>query len=102
MMASDSIMSAVAAWDRFRAAWNESRPDMLHDFRRALSARRWDLIIVWRAIRGCELAFGNVPLDVVRRWARKDVAGFTGYPEIQDAVGYAQSELWARRVGHAC
>jgi hypothetical protein len=74
--------------------------DMLQDFLRTLSARRWDVIIVWRAIRGCEFAFGNAPLDVVRRWARKDITGFVGYPEIQDAVGYAQAELWARRVGN--
>jgi len=70
---------------------------MLQSLHRSLSVHCWDWIIMWRAIRGREFAFGNVPTDVVSRWAAEDVARFDGFPEIQDAIGYAQGELSARR-----
>jgi len=63
-----------------------------------ITARRWEFVIRWRAIRGREGAiFDGAPLDVLTRWAHQDRARFDGYPEIQDAIGYAQGELAARR-----
>ncbi len=67
----------------------------LHDM---VSGYRWDCVVMWRAMRGLEgCIFGDVPLNVVDRWSRKERSGFDGHPEIQDAIGYALGELRARR-----
>jgi hypothetical protein len=69
---------------------------MLRRLHRALGGSLWDLIIMWRAVRSSQPDFGDAPIEVVRRWSGENTLRFEGYPEIQDAIGYAQAELWVR------
>jgi len=62
----------------------------------ALSAHRWNWIIVSRALRGRVFLFRDAPAHVVLRWATTDPARWNGWPELQDACGYAQAELALR------
>jgi hypothetical protein len=66
-----------------------------------LGQRRWDWILIWHAVT-CRWSIVRVaPTVVLERWARTALVRFDGYPEIQDAIGYAQAELRARRERHA-
>lgn len=63
---------------------------------RNLTNLRWNLKIGFRALTGRRFLFTDAPYTIVAAWATKNVEDFAGWPELQDAVGYAQGELAQR------
>ena len=72
---------------------------MLQRLHHAFTMRCWDWIVMWHAVTCRWFVFRDAPRAVVERWAQAEPARFDGYPEIQDAIGYAQAELSSRRDG---